>query len=34
MNFLDIVLQPWCIVAFAVVMFVVFLTMGKTSKRP
>ena len=31
MNFL---LQPWCLVLFGVVMFFVFLTIGKMSKHP
>jgi hypothetical protein len=33
-NLLNILLQPWPILMFAVVMFFVFLTMGKMSKRP
>ncbi len=31
---MDFLLQPWHLVVFAVVMFFVFLTIGKMSKRP
>jgi hypothetical protein len=31
---MDILLQPWSLVAFGVVMFFVFLTIGQMSKKP
>jgi hypothetical protein len=31
---MNTLLQPWSILVFAVVMFLVFLTIGKMSKRP
>jgi hypothetical protein len=34
MNFLKNLLQPWTLIAFAVVMFLVFFAMGRMSKKP
>ncbi len=31
---MNVPLQPWHLIVFAVVMFLVFFTMGKMSKRP
>jgi hypothetical protein len=34
MNILNTLLQPWCLIVFAVVMFLLFLTIGIRSKEP
>ena len=33
-SFLNIVLQPWCLVAFGVAGFLFFLAIGKMPKKP